>query len=210
MPQGPPIRIAALASGRGSNFQSIIDACERGDINGQVVLLATDNPAAKAIERARLHSIPHMVVERKGYPSRAAFDTALADAVERAGADIVTLAGYMRILSKTFLSRFPGRVINIHPALLPSFPGLDAQKQALDYGVKITGCTVHFVDDGVDTGPIILQTAVEVVPEDTVETLSARILKQEHTLYPRAIQMIATGQVAPPLALMNRLKGELV
>jgi len=190
------IKIASLASGRGSNLQAIMDACASGAINGSVVLVLTDNPEAYAIERAKASGIPFKVIPRKGFNSRESFDSALADAVEESGADLVCLAGFMRVISPTFLSRFPGRVINIHPALLPSFPGLHAQRQALEHGVKVTGCTVHFVDEGVDTGPIIAQSAVEVLPGDTEETLSARILRHEHSLYPKAIQMISSGILA--------------
>lgn len=199
-PQKPPLKLAALASGRGSNLQAIINACEEGAINAQMTLVLTDNPEAYALERAKLSGIPSVVIERRGFASREAFDSALAGAVEQSGAQLVCLAGFMRIISPAFLTRFPGRVINIHPALLPSFPGLDAQKQAFDHGVKITGCTVHFVDEGVDTGPIIAQAAVEVLAGDTLETLSARILEQEHKLYPKAIQMIADGLVPPRMA----------
>lgn len=204
------LKLAVLASGRGSNLQALIDAGERGLMDGRVALVVTDNPSAYAIERAKKHGIPFRVIERKGHPSRQAFDSALADAVEESGVDLVALAGFMRIISPSFLSRFPGRVINIHPALLPSFPGLDAQKQAFEYGVKITGCTVHFVDEGVDTGPIIAQSAVPVLPGDTLESLSARILEQEHVIYPKAVTMIARGEVRAPERLLSRLRGAVV
>lgn len=200
MPPGEVLPLAALASGRGSNFQALQDACARGAIPARVTAVISDNPQAQALERARAQGVPAVVVERKGYPSRAAFDTALADAALAAGARLVCLAGFMRVLSPVFLERFGGMVINIHPSLLPAFPGLDAQRQALDYGVKVAGCTVHFVDAGVDTGPIILQACVPVEPGDTVESLSARILEQEHRLYPQAVELIATGRVAPPAA----------
>ncbi|MBF0633588.1 MAG: phosphoribosylglycinamide formyltransferase, partial [Nitrospinae bacterium] len=167
----------------------------------------TDNPNAYAIERAKKHDIPFRIIERKDFASRQAFDSAFADAVEESGVDIVALAGFMRIISPSFLSRFPGKVINVHPSLLPAFPGLDAQKQAFEYGVKITGCTVHFVDEGVDTGPIIIQSAVPVLPEDTVELLSARILEQEHIIYPKAVTMIARGEALPPEKFLARMNG---
>lgn len=202
-----PLRLAVLASGRGSNLQALVDAGESGEMGGTVALVVSDNPASHALERARKHGIPFRVVERKGFASRQAFDLALAGAVEESGADLVALAGFMRIISPVFLARFPGKVINIHPSLLPSFPGLDAQRQALEYGVKITGCTVHFVDEGVDTGPVIAQSAVPVLPGDTVETLSARILEQEHIIYPRAVTMIARGQAFPPETFVERMKG---
>lgn len=198
MPRDDKLKLAVLASGRGSNFQALIDACEAGRLDARIVLLLTDNPAAGAIERAKKHGVPHRVIERREYRSRGEFDSALADAVDGAGADLVCLAGFMRILSPKFLSRMGGWVINIHPALLPSFPGLDAQKQALDAGVRITGATVHFVDEGVDTGPIIIQAAVPVEPGDTVEILSARILEKEHEIYPEAVRMIAAGEARPP------------
>lgn len=204
-----PLRLAVLASGRGSNLQALIDASESGRMDGKVALLLTDNPNAYALERAKKHGIPVRVIERKNFASRQAFDSAFADAVEKSGVDIVALAGFMRIISPSFLSRFPGKVINVHPSLLPAFPGLDAQKQAFDYGVKITGCTVHFVDEGVDTGPIIIQSAVPVLPEDTVELLSARILEQEHIIYPKAVTMIARGEAFPPEGFLARMKGRV-
>ncbi len=200
MPSPEKIKLAVLASGRGTNLQALIDAFRGGDKNVEIVLVLSDNPGAKALERAKKHDIPTCVVERKNFGSRAEFDDALADAIQKSGAKLVALAGFMRILSGRFLSRFPDRVINIHPALLPSFPGLDAQKQALEHGVKITGATVHFVDEGVDTGPIILQAAVPVAKDDTVESLSARILEQEHIIYPEAITLIASGKISPPMA----------
>ena len=202
-----PRRLAVLASGRGSNLQALVDAGERGEMDGTVALVVSDNPASYALERAKKHGIPSRVIERKAFASREAFNLAVADAVEESGADMVALAGFMRVISPSFLSRFPGKVINIHPSLLPAFPGLDAQKQALDYGVKITGCTVHFVDEGVDTGPIIIQSAVPVLPGDTVELLSARILAQEHIIYPKAVTMIARGQALPPEKFLLRMKG---
>lgn len=188
--------LAVLASGRGSNFQALIDASYDNSINAKITLLLTDNPNAAAIDRARKADIPAKIIERGDYPSRMAFDAALADEVEEASADLVCLAGFMRILSPDFLNRFPGKIINIHPSLLPAFPGLDVQKQALDAGVAVSGCTVHFVDEGVDTGPIIAQRQVEVKPDDTIESLSQRILEEEHRLYPEAIRMILRGEVS--------------
>lgn len=188
------LNLAVLASGNGSNLQALINECQAGRIDAKVVIVISDNPDAKALLRAKKHSIKSALIERKNFGSRDEFDSALGDAALEAGADLVCLAGFMRLLSPLFLDRFNGCVINIHPALLPSFPGLKAQKQALDHGVRISGCTVHFVDEGVDTGPIILQSAVEVLPDDTVETLSVRILKQEHLLYPKAVQLIAEGE----------------
>jgi phosphoribosylglycinamide formyltransferase-1 len=193
MRTGGKLNLAVLASGNGSNLQALINQCEAGRIDAKVGVVISDNPDAKALLRAKEHSIPALLIERKNFGSRDQFDSALADAAKEAKADLVCLAGFMRLLSSLFLNRFDGSVINIHPALLPSFPGLKAQKQALDYGVAISGCTVHFVDEGVDTGPIIMQTAVEVLPDDTVEDLSVRILRAEHQLYPKAVQLIAEG-----------------
>jgi phosphoribosylglycinamide formyltransferase-1 len=187
--------VAALASGRGSNFLALVDAAQRGDVDAEIRLLISDKPGAPALARAREKGIATAVVERKDYPSRDAFDAALAAIVAEAGVGLVCLTGFMRILSPTFLRGIGCPAVNIHPSLLPAFPGLDAQKQALDYGVTITGCTVHFVDEGVDTGPIILQAAAPVLPGDTVESLAARILEQEHRIYPEAVQLIATGKV---------------
>ncbi len=188
-------RLAVLVSGRGSNMQALMKGCKDGIIDAEIAIVVTDRPDALAIERARSHSIPTKIIERKDYESRALFDEALADCAQQAGAEIVCLAGFMRILSGVFLDRFRGMVVNIHPSLLPSFPGLDAQRQALEHGVKVSGCTVHFVDEGVDTGPIIAQTAVPVMPDDTVDSLSDRILEQEHLLYPRALQSVICGDV---------------
>lgn len=197
------LKLAILASGRGSNMLALIEACEKGEIDAEVALVLSDKPGSRALATAAERSIPTLVIERAGFASREEYDVALAGAVAESGADLVCLAGFMRILSGAFLDRCGGAVINIHPALLPSFPGLDAQKQALEHGVKITGCTVHFVDEGVDTGRIILQSAVPVEPGDTVEILSARILEQEHKLYPRAVQLIAEGAVRPPRTAEN-------
>lgn len=203
-PSRNKLKLAVLASGRGSNLQALINACESGEANARVVLVLTDNPDAYALERAKKHGIAGVAVIRKEYKSREEFDARLADLVEESGACLVCLAGFMRILSNIFLSRFGGWVINIHPALLPSFPGLDAQKQALDYGVKVTGATVHFVDEGVDTGRIILQKGVDVDDDDNVESLSVKILKQEHIIYPEAVRLIATGLVKPPGIVRSR------
>ena len=197
MRSGGKLKLAVLASGNGSNLQALINECEAGRIDAGIGIVISDNPDAKALERARKHSIPAVLIERKNFGSKEEFDSALADTAQEARTDLVCLAGFMRLLSPAFLDRFNGYVANIHPALLPSFPGLKAQKQALDYGVRISGCTVHFVDEGVDTGPIILQAAVEVLPDDTVETLSVRIIKKEHLLYPKAVQLIAEGAVKP-------------
>lgn len=176
------IRLAVLVSGRGSNLQAIVDAVRAGRLQASVEVVVSDVADAPAVARAREGGVPAAVVRRRDYPSRAEFELALAGAVEKARPDLVVLAGFMRLLGPAFLDRFPGRVINIHPSLLPAFPGLEAQKQALEYGVRFTGCTVHHVDYGMDSGAIIDQRVVEVMPGDDVDSLSARILKQEHEL----------------------------
>ncbi len=187
--------LAVMASGRGSNFASIVEKIEAGEVPAVVNVLVSDNPQAKALEFARAHGIETAVFRREDFPTNKAHNQAIADFLRPRGIDLVVLAGYMRIVKAPLLEAFPNRIINIHPALLPSFPGLEGQRQALEYGVKISGCTVHFVDDRVDHGPIILQAAVPVEEDDTVETLSARILKEEHKLLPRAITLIAQGKV---------------
>jgi len=192
---GAPFSIVVLASGRGTNFQAIIDAAETGRLLAKVAGLVCDNPDAPALERAARHRIPRLVVTRDSYASRSEFERDLVDAVRRFAPDLVVLAGFMRVLGDTFLSAFRDRIINIHPSLLPAFRGLDAQRQALEYGVRYSGCTVHFVDGGVDTGPIIGQRVVPVLPDDTVDALSARILTQEHELLVECIKAIAEGKV---------------
>jgi phosphoribosylglycinamide formyltransferase-1 len=188
-------KLAVLASGRGSNLQAILDRIKDGRLKAKVCVVISDCQDARALERARKEGIPALFLDPKKYPSREDYDRALAEKTEEFQADLVVLAGFMRVLGQNFLDRFPRKVINIHPALLPSFPGMHGQKQAVDYGVKISGCTVHFVDQGVDTGPIIAQRAVPVKDDDTEESLSARILVEEHKLYPEVIQWIAEGRV---------------
>lgn len=184
------IRLAVLVSGRGSNLQAIVDAARAGRLQASVEVVVSDVADAPALARARAGGIPAAVVRRRDYPSRAEFELALAGAVEKARPDLVVLAGFMRLLGPAFLDRFPGRVINIHPSLLPAFPGLEAQKQALEYGVRFTGCTVHYVDYGMDSGAIIDQRVVEVMPGDDGDSLSARILEQEHELLVDVIRRI--------------------
>ena len=182
--------LGVLVSGRGSNLQAILDAIHAGRLPlAKVGVVISDNPEAKALLRVRGMGIPTVVLERKAFADRTAYETALADELERHQVDLVVLAGFMRILSSCFIQRFPGAIVNIHPSLLPAFPGLDAQGQALRYGVKVAGCTVHFVDEGMDSGPIILQEAVPVELGDTTQTLADRILHVEHRLYPRAIAL---------------------
>lgn len=188
--------LGVLASGRGTNLQAILDAAEKGRIRAQILAVVSDREEAPALARARRHSVPAACIRRESFPSRATFEEEIVANLRSHGVELVCLAGFMRILGPAMLEAFPGRILNIHPALLPSFPGLDSQLQALDYGVKIAGCTVHIVDDMIDHGPIILQAAVEVREGDTVEALSARILEEEHRLYPKAIGLIAEGRVA--------------
>jgi len=188
-------KLAVLASGRGSNFASIVEKIEAGEVPAAVDVLVSDNPAAPALEFARRHGIETAVFRREDYPTNKAHNEAIARFLLPRGIDLVVLAGYMRLIKAPLLEAFPNHIINIHPALLPAFPGLHAQKQALDYGVRYSGCTVHLVDAGVDSGPVLLQAVVPVEPDDTEELLSARILKEEHKLLPRAITLIAQGRV---------------
>lgn len=188
-------KLAVLVSGRGSNLQAIIDNIERGELNARLSAVISNVADAPALKRAEKHGIEAIFMDPASCPDKAAFDRAVIEALKARAVDLVCLAGYMRLLGKEFLQAFPGRIINIHPSLLPAFPGLNPQKQALDYGVKFSGCTVHFVDEGVDSGPVILQTAVPVYDGDDEESLSRRILEQEHFIYPRAIKLIAEGRL---------------
>jgi len=189
------LKIGVLASGRGSNFQAIIDEIEAGKIPAKIEILIVDNPNAYAIERAKKHGISYLYINPREFPSKEAFYEKIRDELIARGVELVILAGFMRIVKKPLVDAFQNRIMNIHPALLPSFPGLHGQKQAVDYGVRISGCTVHFVDEGVDTGPIIIQSAVPVHPEDTEETLSERILRLEHKIFPEAIRLFAEGRL---------------
>ena len=189
------LKLGILASGGGTNLQSIIDACEAGTINAEVCVVISNNENAKALERARNHNIPAFRFARKSFGSKKELEGAMLACFKEHGAQLVCLAGYMHIVGTTLLEPYAGCMINIHPALLPSFPGLEGQKQAWEYGVKVSGCTVHFVDDKMDHGPIIGQIAVDVKEDDTAETLQKRILEQEHKLYPRCIQLIAENKV---------------
>jgi len=185
-------RLGILLSGRGSNFEAIADNVAAGRIDAEIALVISNRPEARGLEVARQRGLPAVCMPSKGL-DRTVFDASLAEELKRHAVDLVCLAGYMRLLSAGFIREFPGRVLNIHPSLLPSFPGLDAQHQALEHGVKITGCTVHFVDEYLDAGPIVAQAAVPVLDSDTVETLSARILIQEHRIYSEAIRMVLGG-----------------
>ncbi len=190
-----PLKIAVLASGRGSNLQAIIDAIEAKTLNAVITLVISDKENAQALKRAAKHKIPHLFLDPKKSSFKDEYEEKLVEKIKQQGADLIVLAGWMRLLGEKFIKSFPDAIINIHPSLLPAFPGLDAQKQAFDYGVKYTGCTVHFVDEGMDTGPIIAQQIVPVTGEDTLETLTKKILKEEHLLYPRVIQLISEGRV---------------
>lgn len=188
MKEGAKKKLAVLASGRGSNFVAIHNAIERGDIDAEIEILITNKPSAGVVDIAKKRNINVQVIESKGLPA-GEFDEKAVKLLTERGIELVILAGFMRIVGKPLIEAFPLRIINIHPSLLPAFKGLDAQKQALEYGAKLAGCSVHFVDEGVDTGPIILQRAVPVADDDTVDTLSERILAEEHLIYPEAVKM---------------------
>lgn len=193
---GCKLRIGVLASGGGTNLQSIIDGCSNGTIDGQIVTVICNNPDAGALERAEKGGIAHQCIDHRQFDKRDDFDSAVVSALTENNVELVVLAGFMRIIGERFLDAFPGRIMNIHPALLPAFPGLHVQQKAIDYGARFSGCTVHFVDGGVDTGPIIVQAAVPILDNDTEDTLSARILEQEHKIYPQAIQWFAQGAIS--------------
>lgn len=185
------LRLGVLASGHGSNLQAIINASEAGQIDAVVTLVISNVAGAYALERARKHEIEAVLIDPFQHRTSEEFDAVVLDLLRKHEVELVCLAGYMRLLSPSFVEAYKNRIINIHPALLPAFPGLHAQRQALRHGVKLSGCTVHFVDEGVDTGPIIIQAVVPVLDDDTEETLSARILAYEHQIYPRAIHLFA-------------------
>ena len=190
------MNIGVLVSGSGTNLQAILDAGARGELGGGRVAVVISNVAGvRALERAAQAGVPTATIPHKQYPTRQAFDEALIAELRRFSVETVALAGFMRIVTPTFLQAFPQRVLNIHPSLLPAFPGTHAQRQALDYGARLTGCTVHFVDEGCDTGPIILQSAVPILDDDDVERLTARILVEEHALYPAALRALAQGRI---------------
>lgn len=191
-----PMPIAVLVSGSGSNLQSFIDRMEAGSLDVDIRLVLSNKAEAYGLERARKHGIPARAVDHRDFPLREDFDAELVRAIREAGAETVLLAGFMRILTTGFLKAFPGRVLNIHPALLPSFPGVHGQADAADYGVKVSGCTVHFVDEKMDHGPVIIQAVVPVFPDDDGGTLGKRILTMEHRIYPQAVQWLATGRLA--------------
>ncbi len=186
-------RIGVLVSGRGSNLQALIDAARRGELGGEVAVVVSNVAGAPALERARAAGIPAVFRDHRG-KKREDFDAELVEVLSAHRVDLVCLAGFMRLLSPVFVRAFPGRVVNIHPALLPAFPGLDAQRQAWEHGAKVSGATVHLVDEGLDSGPIVAQEAVSVLSRDTPETLAARILEVEHRLYPRAVRLLLEGR----------------
>jgi phosphoribosylglycinamide formyltransferase-1 len=194
-----PVRLGILASGRGSNLQAVIDAIEAGRLTAKIAVVVSNKKDAVALERARKYDVPDVFLDPKplaGRPdSREAYDRAVLAVLEQYEVELVLLAGYMKIVTPVLVNAYENRMMNIHPSLLPSFPGLDVQKKAIDHGCKISGCTVHFVTEGVDEGPIIIQAAVPVRETDTPETLAARILEEEHRIYPRAVQLYAEGRL---------------
>jgi len=187
--------IAVLISGSGTNLQSIIDAIAANRLNAKIELVLSNRADAFGLVLARNHNIPTEVADQKSFPGREAYDQAVVDLLHSRGVHLVALAGFMRLLSPVFVKAFSNRIMNIHPALLPSFPGLHVQKKAIEHGVRFSGCTVHFVNEECDEGPIIIQAVVPVFPDDTEEQLAERILKQEHRIYPRAIQLYAEGRL---------------
>ena len=189
------LSLGVLVSGTGTNLQAILDAIAEGRLDATIRVVISNKPGALALERARKAGIPTVCLSHKDYATREAFDSALVKELRDASVDWVVLAGFMRLLTRTLLDAFPNRVVNIHPALLPAFPGIDAQEQALEYGVKVAGCTVHLVDEGTDTGPIVAQRAVPVLDTDDAATLRARILAEEHALLVEALRAISEDRV---------------
>ncbi len=190
-----PLKTAVLISGSGSNLQSIIDRIEQGVLNAQITLVLSNKSNAFGLERASRHGLKNKIIEHASFRSREDFDQAMIKEIRDSGAEAVILAGFMRILTPLFINSFPGRILNIHPALLPSFPGVHGQKQAADYAVKISGCSVHFVDEKMDHGPIIIQAAVPAFAQDDPKSLGSRILALEHRIYPQAIQWLAQDRL---------------
>ena len=187
--------IGVLISGSGTNLQAIIDAIEAGKLDAKIEVVVSNKANAFGIERARRHGIPTEVLDHRSFSSREAYDEAVVAILRQRRVALVVLAGFMRLLSPGFIRAFANRIMNIHPALLPAFPGLNVQQRAVEHGVRFSGCTVHFVNEECDEGPIIIQAVVPVLPDDTGETLAARILEQEHRIYPRAIQLYAAGRL---------------
>lgn len=189
------LKIGVLASGRGTNLQSIIDKKEAGELNIDIRVVISDKKNAGALARADKHDIKGVFINPSEYNTKKDFEQAVIDVLDKEKVELVIMAGFMRILSPFFIKHYKNQIMNIHPSLLPAFPGLNAQKQALEYGVKISGCTVHFADEGMDTGPIIIQAAVPVKDSDTEKNLADRILKQEHIIYPEAIHLYSQGRL---------------
>jgi phosphoribosylglycinamide formyltransferase-1 len=187
--------VAVLVSGSGTNLQSLLDAAASPGYPARIAVVVSNVPGVRALERAALAGVPTRVLPHQGYPERAAYDRALVEVITPFGCSIACLAGFMRLVGPTFLRAFPGGVLNVHPALLPSFPGLHAHRQALEHGVKVTGCTVHLVDEGTDTGPIVAQAALPVLDGDTEQSLQKRIQEQEHRLFPLALGLLAAGRL---------------
>lgn len=187
-------RLGILISGRGSNLQSIIDAVAEDRLMAVIAVVVSNEPNAAGLQRARLAGIETLVIEHRTFSSRSAYDTALVEALRRYNVGLVCLAGFMRLLGKGFVDSFPGRILNIHPSLLPAFPGLQGQRQALEYGVRVTGATVHIVTPDLDAGPIVMQASVSIGEDDTVHSLSERILVEEHRIYPEAIGRLLNGR----------------
>jgi phosphoribosylglycinamide formyltransferase-1 len=196
MTERAPVKLGVLISGTGTNLQAIIDAVERGELRADIRVVISNRAGVQGLERARRHGILARVIEHRRFPAREDFDRALAAALAEQEVELVACAGFMRLLSPVMLAAFPDRVMNIHPALLPAFPGIHAQKAALEHGVRFTGCTVFFVREGIDDGPIIVQAVVPVMPGDSEESLSERIRAQEHRIYPWAIQLFQEGRLA--------------
>lgn len=189
------VPLGVLISGSGTNLQAIIDAVEEKSLDAIIRVVISNREDAFGLVRARKHSIPSEVVDHRKFPTREAYDQALIEILQAREVELVILAGFMRLLSPLFVKAFSNRIMNIHPALLPAFPGLHAQRKALEHGVRFSGCTVHFVNEECDQGPIIIQAVVPVFPDDTEESLSARILKEEHSIYPKAIQLYSEGRL---------------
>ncbi len=189
------LRLGVLVSGRGSNLQAIIDTIEAGNLDAEVKVVITDKSEAYALERAKNHNIPGVYVNPMQYTNKAEYEKAVVQILAEDRVELVVLAGYMRLVGSVLLEAYPSRIMNIHPALLPAFPGAHGQRDAVSYGVRFSGCTVHFVDKGMDTGPIILQAVVPVMQDDDEDTLAARIIKEEHKIYSQAIQLYAEGRL---------------
>jgi phosphoribosylglycinamide formyltransferase-1 len=201
------MNLGVLVSGRGSNLQAILDAVQAGKLDASVKVVVSNLPGAQALDRAARAGVPTQVISHRSYPSRGAFETALLAELHDHGVEWVVLAGFMRVLTQVFIGAYAGRIINIHPALLPAFPGVHAQRQALEYGVKVSGCTVHLIDEGVDTGPILAQRVVPVLEDDDEAALSARILAEEHELLVDVLRGIASGRLDPARARRRPCQG---